>query len=264
MTDFVAIMAIGLLTGTFASFIGIGGGVMLTPFMLFYLNATGYTSPFLMQEIFATNMLYMVVMSGLSFWRYQKNHTFRTDQLTFLLLGAAAGGLISGLIAGELPQQWLRAFFAVLLVISAVRFLIAREKSVASGKVNQRQYKSFFTGIAGGLAGPLAGVGGGIIMLPLLAHWLKTETRKLALYSHAGISIIAAMGAIGYVISGWDKIPDQWHFGFVRLNIGLLLLAGAMPGIFLGTWLNARLSARQMQRVLGTIVLIFALYTLFL
>ena len=85
-------------------------------------------------------------------------------------------------------------------------------------------------GTAGGLFSGLFGVGGGVVMVPLLVLWLRFDEREAAATSLGAIVLIAAVAA-----------GVQAAYGNVRVAEGLLVGIPAVGGVLLGPWLQQRL-----------------------
>lgn len=96
-----------------------------------------------------------------------------------------------------------------------------------------RVLKLAVTGTAAGLFSGLLGVGGGVIMVPLLVLWLNYGEREATGTSLAAIVLIAAMGTIA-----------QGGYGNVDVAKGLLVGVPAVGGVLLGTWLQQRVPSR--------------------
>ena len=88
-------------------------------------------------------------------------------------------------------------------------------------------------GTLGGAFSGLFGVGGGIVMVPLLILWVGFDERRATGTSLAAIVIIAAVAA-----------ATQAGYGNVHLEEGLLVGLPAVGGVLFGTWLQQRIAVR--------------------
>jgi uncharacterized membrane protein YfcA len=88
-------------------------------------------------------------------------------------------------------------------------------------------------GTAAGAFSGLFGVGGGMIMVPLLILWLDYDERTATGTSLAAIIVISAVGA-----------TTQAFYGNLHVDDGLLVGIPAVGGVLLGTWLQQRVSMR--------------------
>ncbi len=91
-------------------------------------------------------------------------------------------------------------------------------------------------GTAGGLFSGLFGVGGGVVMVPLLVLWLGYETREATGTSLGAIAIIAT-----------TAVAVQGAYGNVHIEEGLLVGVPAVGGVLLGTWLQQRVPVRWLK-----------------
>lgn len=87
-----------------------------------------------------------------------------------------------------------------------------------------------FVGLAGGVFSGLFGVGGGLLMVPLLMWWARMDQRRATATSLLAIVPTGIVGAIGYAAGGQ-----------IDLLAGLIIAAGALVGAPIGTWLLRRL-----------------------
>lgn len=99
-------------------------------------------------------------------------------------------------------------------------------------------------GVAAGLLSGLFGVGGGVIMVPLLVAWFALDQRRASATSLLAIVPIAAASAAGYAATG-----------SVDVTGGLLLAAGGVAGGLLGARLLPRTPIRTLQLWFGILSL---------
>ncbi len=112
--------------------------------------------------------------------------------------------------------------------------------------------KVVLVGVAGGLLSGLFGVGGGIVMVPLLALWLGLEQRRAIATSLIAIIPIALAGMVGYATG--DAV--NWV-------AGLALGVGGVLGGQVGVWLLPRIPVRVLQGVF-MLILLYSAYRLVL
>jgi uncharacterized protein len=108
---------------------------------------------------------------------------------------------------------------------------VAAEARPAGGL--DRALKLIAIGSAAGFFSGLFGVGGGIVIVPLLVLWLGYDERTATGTSLAAIVFIAAYGA-----------GTQGLYGNVHARDALLVGIPAVAGVLLGTWLQQRLRTR--------------------
>ena len=102
----------------------------------------------------------------------------------------------------------------------------------------------FLFGTLAGALGGLMGVGGGIILVPLLVHALQRGQHEAQGTSLAFITVTALLAAVPYFRQG--------NLDFV---LGGLLGLGAVPGVLLGAALARRVTAQRLRQAFGVLVL---------
>lgn len=113
-------LALGIAIGVISGLVGIGGGALLIPALVFFYG---------MSQIKAqgTSLATLLLPIGFfAFWTYYKAGHADLKLAMWIALGFAAGGWLGGLWAQHLPAVVLKRSFAALLVVLAVK--IAMEK----------------------------------------------------------------------------------------------------------------------------------------
>lgn len=104
------------------------------------------------------------------------------------------------------------------------------------------------TGAAAGLLAGLAGVGGGVIMVPLMVTFLGATQHQAHGTSLAIIVLIALSGTIQYA-----------SHGYVNWWLAAALAAGSIIGAILGAKLMMRVPGDQLRRAFGVFIILVAL-----
>src|SRR5882672_12209363 len=105
----------------------------------------------------------------------------------------------------------------------------------------------FLFGLIAGALGGLMGVGGGIILVPLLVHALRAGQHEAQGTSLAFVTATALVAALLYI-----------RHGNVDVALALYLAVGAVPGVLLGAALARRMTARRLRQALGVLMLLTA------
>lgn len=103
-------------------------------------------------------------------------------------------------------------------------------------------------GTAGGAFSGLFGIGGGVVMVPLLVLWLGYDERAATGTSLAAIAIIASVAA-----------GLQAAYGNVRVEEGMLVGIPAVGGVLLGTWLQQRVPVRWISGLFSLLLVAVAI-----
>ena len=103
-------------------------------------------------------------------------------------------------------------------------------------------------GLMAGALGGLMGVGGGILLVPLLVHALRAGQHEAQGTSLAFVTVTALVAALLY-----------FRQGNLDVGLALCLAVGAAPGVLLGAALARRMTARRLRRAFGVLILLTAI-----
>ena len=110
-------LLLGVAIGVVSGLVGIGGGALLIPALVFGYGMTQHKAQ-------GTSLATMLLPIGIfAFWKYYKAGDVDLRLAILIALGFALGGWIGGSWAVQVSDVALRRGFAVVLIIVAVRML---------------------------------------------------------------------------------------------------------------------------------------------
>jgi len=171
------LIAFGLITGFTSGFFGIGGGSILIPMLLF--------ANYAMKEAVAISIMQMVFSSIYGSFLNSKKIKGLVRDGVILGIGASLGGATSGYFLPKVPDIYLQYLFITALLYTIYTLF----KAPASSSI-QKEDKSVFVLLAiGYFVGILAmsiGIGGSLVLLPILVGFLKYDLKTSCLGSMPG------------------------------------------------------------------------------
>ena len=182
-TYIILLLIGGCFGGLMAGLLGVGGGIILTPIQYYLLVAYGVDSNIAMPLSFGTSLAVIFVTMIRSTKKHYDNDLVVTTFLSYIMVLGFIGAIIG-------------AFISTHVDVSIHSLL----------------------GLIGGLLCGLLGVGGGIIMIPILTIVLKYPTHKAIGTSSASIIATSLGGLIAYMVLGWN-VPNlpAYSIGYVNL-----------------------------------------------
>jgi uncharacterized protein len=210
----------GLVSGVLAGILGIGGGSVLVPLMVYLgftpIKAIGTSS----LAILLTSLSGSIQNWRMGYIDWHKIGSLGLPALLAAQLGAA--------LARYIPAHWLLFGFAALMLTNiylvGLKQRLVTVKSSAPATKKRKLLSNTLTGSLAGLVAGLVGVGGGAIMVPL-QMLLLGETIKVAIQTSLGVVVLTAISAtIGHSINS-----------HVLFSQGIILGIGGLLGAQLGT-----------------------------
>jgi uncharacterized membrane protein YfcA len=259
-----ALGVVGLAVGFLAGLVGIGGGVLIVPFLYFFYGHphwSGITLPADLHGVVASaTSLFIIIPTALSGIRtYARNGLVAWRAVLPIGIAAAVAAVLSAVLAAQVPAALLKLFFGVFLLFTAYQMLHRRAGEV-KGEERHDIVLSALTGFAVGTLSALLGIGGGLIAIPLLMHVIHLEMKKLAATSLAIVLFAAAAGTLTYMTTGWSVqgLPAG-HAGYVHVAVALPMIPGAMLAARWGAKVNQRMNATHLRRMFAVLLVVMSL-----
>ena len=195
-----------------------------------------------------TALLLNLFVSSTSFIQFYRGSHFKWKTFWPFALASIPLSFVGGMIMIE--SSLYKKFLGILLLIPVVRFFFFRNTDPKEFKPSNIPLSLAFGGLIGLLSG-LIGIGGGIILSPILLLLKWTDQKQTAAISAAFIFVNSVAGLGGQLIKGFE-------FNSYMLSYVGVAFAGGICGAYFGA-----LKFRQnvLKNVLG-FVLILAAYKL--
>lgn len=153
------------------------------------------------------------------------------------------------------------SLFSILLVIVAILFY-RRSRSDVTMQITRESFsvpKAGAAGISGGIIAALAGVGGGIVLVPIMNLVYKLKLSKAVSISSLAIVLISLSGWLQFAFfSGSHLGLTPYALGYVDFGSGLPLIIGAFGGGFLGVRIGHSMDQKIIQICFSILILIIA------
>ncbi len=223
---------LGLCTGFLAGLLGIGGGMLMVPFITFILSGRGIAPDLSIKMAIATSMATIVFTSISSVRAHHRRGAVRRDIVRRLAPGIVLGAALASLgVFTWLKGQSLALFFAVFVAFSATQMLLDR-KPAPSRTLPGTAGQLTAGGIIGFLSG-LVGAGGGFVSVPFMT-WCNVTIHNAVATSAALGFPIALANSLGFIAAG-QSVPQlpEGALGYVYLP-ALLVIASA--SVLMAPW----------------------------
>jgi uncharacterized membrane protein YfcA len=233
----------GVGAGLLAGLLGIGGGTVLVPILVFL----GY----IYDQAVATSSLAIILTSSSGTLQNWRMGYLDFNRALYLALPAILTAQLGAYLVEQLPDYFKEAAFGVLMIVTI--FLVALKKHLRNATADSKPINPLLarlgTGSAAGLLAGLFGVGGGVIMVPL-QMLLLGEPIKTAIQTSLGVIVITSVSAAA----------GHAYHGNVLWLPGIILGAGGIVGAQVSTRFLPKLPDKVVNFCFRTLLAILAVY----
>ena len=259
LSDILMLMLCGSISGFLAGLLGIGGGMILVPFMILVFNHLGFNQEVIVHMAIATGMATILFTTSSAIWAHHKHGSIDWKLVASLSPGMIFGGLIGGSELFEaLKTSWLSLFFAIFIVYTSIQMLLNKKPTAGRDLPGVIGLFSFGT-FAGALAS-LVGAGGAFITVPFML-WCNVKPHT-AMATSSGLGLPVSLAAtIGYMYGSWGNpnLPSG-SLGFVYLPaVACIVIVSIFTAPF-GAKMARRLNVAQLKRVFGIMLFFLAAF----
>jgi uncharacterized membrane protein YfcA len=255
----LALLGIG--TGFLAGLLGIGGGMLMVPFITIIMSTRGVGPDLAVKMAIATSMATIIFTSISSVRAHHKRGAVRWDIVKRLAPGIVIGSIIGSLgVFALLKGSYLAIFFGLFVGFSATQmFLDKKPKPTRQMPGTGGQLAA--GGVIGFLSG-LVGAGGGFISVPFMT-WCNVAIHNAVATSAALGFPIAVANVVGYIISGQSvqNLPAG-SFGYIWLPALAVIAVASFFTAPLGAKAAHALPVGKLKRVFASILYVLAAYML--
>ncbi|HJN15681.1 MAG TPA: sulfite exporter TauE/SafE family protein [Armatimonadota bacterium] len=241
---------IGLGASTLSGLLGIGGGIVMAPALLYLppLLGVGDLDMRAVAGLTIVQGLAACLVAGIRHNQYE----FVSRKLVgvmapTIMIAAFVGGFLSKHVATDV----LLGLFAGLALIAAALMFIPKNEDDAPVLVGETAFSPALAvaiALSIGFLGGMVGQGGSFILIPLMLYALKVPTR-VAIGSNLGIVFFSSLaGFVGKAVTG-QIMPV--------LAVGLVV--GAFPGALVGSYLSKRTKPGRLRLALAVVIGLAAL-----
>lgn len=256
----ILLPVLGFFIGAIASLTGIGGGAFIVPLLtLFY----GF-APATAVGTSLTSIIFTGIASALNYAK-QKRIYYRTGLA--LAVTTVPGAFLGAYLTTILPARTLALIFGVFIILVAIRMIISLDdfrkrpskqehvSNESASEMDRKQIKrtrmillavglSFF----GGLASGLLGIGGGVLLVPIMIFVLGMP-----------IHFATATSMFTIIFTSISGVTEHYLANQIDITYALLLALGTVFGAQLGAYTSKRISGKTLRRIFGILLIVVSL-----
>ncbi len=241
---------LGLFVGFLSGLLGIGGGILMAPLLLYAPGWFGL-SPLAMKEVAGLTIIQGLVACLSGTLTHKKFHFVSTHLTAWMGITIFVTALIGGAVAGYVADRLLLAVFAGMALLASLLVIIPSRFDSESPDIEQFTFsrlKAVLVAGSVGLTGGLVGQGGSFLLIPLMTSCMQVPTR-IAIGSNLAIVLLSSLAAfLGKALTG----QIVW-------SLALPIVLTVIPAAHLGGLVSNRVPVALLRMLLACCIGLAAL-----
>ena len=217
----IGLVFVGLFVGAISGFFGVGGGMILVP-MLMSIGVD-------IKSAIGISVVQMVFSSVYGSYLNYRKGLLQLNEGIWVGVGGLLGGMIGARFTDLLSRETLSYIFLGLVIFALFQILSARKKHLGQEEGSFSSGLLFVIGFVIGIIAMMLGVGGSIMLTPILVGFLHFPTKKAAT---AGLFFVvfSSLSGLGYKL--YAGTFDSLSLGLPEaLAVSIAAVFGVIIGI---------------------------------
>jgi uncharacterized membrane protein YfcA len=260
----ILFLFIGGFTGIFVGLLGIGGGIILVPVLYIFLPYTKIDISQLSYIVIATSLFAGGIASLSSGSRHLLKKNVDIQKALYLISGSIISAYTAPFYVITLNQTYLRYIFAV--IFSAISIKMIFENGYGQIPVIKKPLDNFYLFIFGvmiGVISSFAGIGGGILYVPVLFYLFFLDLKKAIGTSAVAAAFTMICSTTSFALQPVHGKIIPYQIGYIYLLAGLPLGIGSAAGAMYGVNLVLKSSTSFLKKIFSLLMIIVILKIIF-
>ena len=226
--------------GVMSGFFGIGGGTVSVPILL-YLG-------FGIKEAIGISIMQMVAGSLMAARVHHKNKTYVVHDIKYFGYGGIIGAVMGAVLVKVLASTFLEWLFLLIVAFTLGRLALSNPTPTRTEVVNRPLYSAIGGGV--GIFSGMLGVGGSILMTPILVSFMGFPLKKAS-----------AVGLFFVMFTSISAFVTMVLLGLINFQAGAIMALSSLAGIVIGIWLLDQIKIARYKQVLVVFYIIIFIIT---
>lgn len=237
----------GIVVGLLAGLLGVGGGLVTVPFLIYIHYFQGFPEDNSLKVVLGSSMATIMFTSFSSMLAHHKNGNVEWSVMRSLTPGLLIGSLSGGMLVSLISENIVAGVFIAFTFYTAMQMLLNIQ--FPTRRTLPGALRLAVWGWLIGAISAMISAGGGLMLVPLL-NWCNVNIKKAMATSAACGFPIALFGTLAYIITGWrvDNLPSH-SVGFVHLPSTFGIVITSFYFAKLGAKLSIKMPIKILKRI---------------
>jgi len=246
---YILIGCLGLVTGFLSGLLGIGGGIIMAPLLLYVPPLLGF-DPLSMRTVAGLTIVQGLLSCIAGVFSHHQFHMVSVKLSMYMGISIFVTAITGGIGSNYVPNETLLFLFACLAICAAILTILPVQKDVEIPDIKELVFCrgcAITTASIVGLLGGLVGQGGSFILIPLMIYWVKIPTR-IAIGSNLAIVLLStSAGFIGKAVTGQ-----------IAWLLSIPVAISVLPATYTGSLLSKRVPIKELRIILAAVIALAA------
>jgi uncharacterized membrane protein YfcA len=245
----IALLITGLGVGFASGLLGVGGCFIMVPVQFWVLKSIGVDPTIAIRIAFGTNLLVVLPTAFSGAMTHHRKGAVLWKAGVSVGIAGAIGSFFGAFIASHLPGKVLTIAFGIAVILGALRMLTAKPPQIAE-EPSDRITTFILWGVPLGIVSGIIGIGGGVLMIPIMVYFLKFKMHQAVGTSTALMIFTAIGGSLSFLFNGLgvQGLPP-YSTGYLNWLQWVLLAGCSVPMAMVGAKTAHLLPAQQLKYI---------------
>ena len=244
--------------GFVAGLFGIGGGLIIVPFLYYIFNSLGIDHQYLMHLAVGTSFAIIIPTSTVSVLTHHKFKAVDFDIVKSYGIYVVIGVIIGTLFAASLKTKSLVLFFTIIIFLLGIYLLLLKEKE-KNVIIKIKLHLRIILGLIVGFISAPMGIGGAVMNVPILKFFGYSINKAIGSAAAIGF-LIALFGAFGFLITGsYLKTNLPLSIGFLNIPAFLIFIPITTIMASIGARTVHKIDKKKISKFFGIFLIIVAI-----
>ncbi|RUO29820.1 sulfite exporter TauE/SafE family protein [Aliidiomarina sedimenti] len=249
----------GILAGLLSGMLGIGGGIVVVPLLIYLLPLMGIEAALVVPMAVGTSLATIVVTTLSGAYAHHRHRMILWPWVGLIAPCMVGGGIVGAMLGVKIEPQLLQRIFATVLLLLAARMIWKMQPRADDKRIRRTPVRLWSVGI--GVISSLVGIGGGALVVPLLHFYQITMRHAVAVAAVCSV-LLAFVGTITYALLGQQVSAGvvKGAVGFIYLPawLGIAVMSVLMAPV--GARLARILPVRWLQRAFALLLIVVSVH----
>ncbi len=241
----------GIFTGIASGLLGMGGGAVLVPVLLFVFKLS-------IKKAIGTSLCVIVLTAISAIIVHWKEKQVNLKLAIIMAITGIIGAQFGSYFNKITPDNVIKLIFTIVVIILGFKMWIGtnnKEKKVSTTNISNARFNkplALIAGLIAGIASGLLGIGGASIMVPVMHIFLRVPMNICVGTSIFIVFFNSLSGTFGYIARG-----------DTNLKLAILIAAGSVIAAPFGAKLSVKISQKKLRKIFAVALVLAGIAILF-